>query len=354
MSISSKISVASVLLAVLLCGILSVRALAAAAEMAALADKSLLLDGQLVSGRVVVVGERGHILVSDDAGVSWRQRPVPTRATLTSVFFVDERLGWAAGHAAVIVRTTDGGRSWTKLHEEAEGERPILDLWFKDAQTGYAVGAYGLFLVTTDGGETWQERPFSAEPAETAEVDEDGGDDEWFENTVEMGGDVHLNQLRESSTGRLFLAAEAGNIYRSDDGSESWLSLEPPYEGSFFGLLPLDGEALLVYGLRGNLLFSPDAGRSWSFAETGTSASLNDAIRLADGRIVVAGLAGTLLISSDQGRSFSPLPQPDRAGLVRILEVRDGQLLLLGSHGVRRLTLPRPAPLPQVHREGQS
>ena len=62
-----------------------------------LAEKSLLLDGQVIDDRIIVVGERGHILTSEDHGVSWQQQQVPTRATLTSVFFVDSRNGWAAG-----------------------------------------------------------------------------------------------------------------------------------------------------------------------------------------------------------------------------------------------------------------
>src|SRR5688572_16714729 len=48
--------------------------------------------------RLVAVGERGTVLLSDDAGASWRQARVPVQVTLTAVRFVDERTGWAAGH----------------------------------------------------------------------------------------------------------------------------------------------------------------------------------------------------------------------------------------------------------------
>ncbi len=341
-----------VLCIALLCSGVAGAALAAPAELVPLADRSLLLDGQAIGGRLVVVGERGHILVSDDAGQNWQQRPVPTRATLTSVFFIDERSGWAAGHDAVILRTTDGGANWRQVYADVEGERPILDLWFRDANSGFAVGAYGLFLVTVDGGDTWQEQPFALQQGAGFEPDEGSADTSWFEAEMELEEDVHFNQLRESAAGRLYIAAEAGHVYRSDDGGGSWLATVPPYEGSFFGVLPLAGEALLAYGLRGNLLFSPDAGGHWSFEDTGTSATLNDAIRLRDGRLVVAGMAGTLLVSQDQGRTFSAHLQPDRPDLVRVLEVRDGLLVLIGTHGVRRLQLPPPTALPRVHREG--
>lgn len=340
------------LLLVVLTGIcLPVMSMATEAEIASLAVHSLLLDGQVAGERIVVVGERGHLLVSDDAGRSWVQRLVPTRATLTSVFFINERLGWAAGHDAVVLRTTDGGESWQQVYEDQAGERPILDIWFRDERFGCAVGAYGLFLVTTDGGTTWQDRFFEAEDLIPV-APGDAGNDDWYEGEEDWGEDVHLNQIRQAATGRLYIAGEAGNVYRSDDNGKSWLALAPPYEGSLFGSLPLPGEELLVYGLRGNLLFSPDAGMRWALETSGVVATLNDAIRLQDGRIVLVGLAGSLLISRDNGRTFTVYPQADRAGLSRVLEIGDGSLLLIGTHGVRRFPLPALQDLPPVQNGG--
>ena len=47
---------------------------------APLADRSLLLDVTAVDGRLVAVGSRGHILVSDDLGQTWAQPEDPTRS----------------------------------------------------------------------------------------------------------------------------------------------------------------------------------------------------------------------------------------------------------------------------------
>ena len=129
-------------------------ALAANSQILPLAEKSLLLDGQVIGDRIIVVGERGHILLSEDHGVSWQQQETPTRANLTSVFFIDPANGWAAGHDSVILQTNDSGRHWQQVYADPEDERPILDLWFRDMNHGYAVGAYGLFLTTEDGGKS--------------------------------------------------------------------------------------------------------------------------------------------------------------------------------------------------------
>lgn len=305
-----------------------------------LAEKSLLLDGQLIGNRIIVVGERGHILISEDNGSSWQQQPVSTRVTLTSVFFIDPANGWAAGHDSLILRTSDGGRHWKEVYSDPEDERPILDLWFKDAIHGYAVGAYGLFLATHDGGENWS--PVNFNPA-TLILDNVNGDDLWTEDEeTEAWVDFHLNQITATENGRVLIAAEAGNIYRSDDGCRSWISLPSPYQGSFYGSLPLGEGKVLLFGLRGHLFFSKNTGTSWTPVVSNTQATLNDGIRLRDGRIVLAGLAGTLLISEDQGRNFQLHAQADRAGIARVLEAKDGTLVLIGEMGVKRLELPEP------------
>ncbi len=313
--------------------------LAADSQIMPLAEKSLLLDGQVIGDRIIVVGERGHILISEDHGVSWQQQQVPTRATLTSVFFTDSANGWAAGHDSVILQTHDGGRHWQQVYVDLEDERPILDLWFRDLHHGYAVGAYGLFLMTHDGGEMWQ--PVDFKPA-TLTIGKEPERDPWQEDADDeaLGIDFHLNQIAATDRGRVFIAAEAGHLYRSDDGCRSWLSLTSPYEGSFYGTLPLDQANVMAFGLRGHLFRTEDAGSSWIPVNTGVQATLNDGLRLNDGRIVLAGLAGTLLISADNGQSFVLHAQADRSGIAKVLQAGDGALILIGEHGVKRLPLP--------------
>jgi len=292
--------------------------------MAPLAQRSLLLDGAARGDLVVVVGERGHVLVSRDQGRTWDQKQVPTRATLTAVYLHDGDIGWAAGHDAVILRTRDGGETWERVHYAPEEERPLLDLWFRDERHGFAIGAYGFFLATEDGGDTWTPREIGT----TDEVEDDfyGG-----------GFDYHLNHLALSGTGRLFIAAEAGTVYRSDDGGESWVTLPSPYAGSFFGSLTLDDDALLLFGLRGHLYHSGDAGETWIPVETHTTAMITDGILLQDGTVVLSGLSGTQLVSDDGGLNFTLLQQDDRLGISSILQTDDGGLILVGEGGVRRI-----------------
>jgi photosystem II stability/assembly factor-like uncharacterized protein len=312
------LQVGGALLAGIISGLFGASPLLAAAEavIAPLAVTSLLLDGvSLPGGRLIVVGERGHILYSDNRGDTWRQAAVPTRATLTAVFFRDNATGWAVGHDAVILMTRDAGVTWARIYEAPEEEKPLLDGCCLDGEKGVAIGAYGYFLSTGDGGKNWTPRPFSED----------------------LEQDAHLNRIVRAGSGKLYIAAEGGRIFRSDDGADTWQPLPSPYEGSFFGVLPLSGEALLVFGLRGHLFRSEDAGETWQKIETGTTAMLNSGMRLADGRLVIVGLAGTLLVSRDEGLHFTLVQQPDRKGISAVIPAGDKHLVLIGEGGVRKI-----------------
>lgn len=285
------------------------------AAPARLAPRSLLLDAVERGPLWVAVGERGHILVSSDRGATWTQSQVPTRVLLTAVWMHDERLGWAVGHDETILRTRDGGATWQSVYSDADAERPLLDVWFRDAENGFAIGAYGAFLVTGDGGTTWSERPISED-------------------------DFHLNEIAAAGDGTLYIAAEAGHLYRSADRGESWQSLGAPYEGSFFGFLPLSDGALMVFGLRGKLFRSEDSGTTWTAVPSGTEATLMAGLDLGGGRVVVTGLAGALLRSEDGGRSFHLTTLADRKGNVALLGTAE-RLVLFGEGGARPLESPR-------------
>ena len=124
----------------------------AAAQRAAvesrLAATSLLLDGTVAGSRMMVVGQRGHILISDDDGVTWRQAQAPVQVMLTAVRMLDAQTGWSVGHDATILRTRDGGETWQLVHYAPQAQLPLLDVWFRDADNGFAVGAFGAFLAS--------------------------------------------------------------------------------------------------------------------------------------------------------------------------------------------------------------
>lgn len=281
-----------------------------------LAAKALLLDVTRAGERLIAVGDRGHILVSNDEGETWTQGEVPTRAMLTGVSFADEQNGWAVGHDGVIVRTSDGGKTWTRQDKGADLETIFLDVLFLDSRRGFAVGAYGKFLETKDGGSTWDERRIAEE-------------------------DLHFNRISSDNAGALYIAGESGLVLISRDGGVTWTRSPLDYEGSLFGVRPLSGGVLIAYGLRGRIFVSPNNGGRWEERETDARVLLMSCARLRDGVAVLAGQGGNFVISRDSGRTFHHWKPDDFSTSVADLTVlKDGSLLTVGEAGAVRIKIP--------------
>lgn len=145
------------------------------------------------------VTAEGGIYASRDGGASWvperesdgawtlqREGPVKiisdaasgaagiTAENVASVFFLDERTGWAAGDApggpsiadlrGLLLATRDGGATWAELKGPSGEGVPFAlnDVWFLGPKRGWAAGGslenadeIDVLLRTADGGVTW-------------------------------------------------------------------------------------------------------------------------------------------------------------------------------------------------------
>ncbi|MCO8312574.1 WD40/YVTN/BNR-like repeat-containing protein [Pseudomonas mandelii] len=319
------------------------------------AKRAVLLGLARAGERLVAVGERGIVLLSDDSGMTWRQARVPVSVSLTAVQFVDAEQGWAVGHLGVVLHTEDGGETW---HKQLDGERaaalavqfaerdadqpngasnlaqarqmlgdgpdkPFLDLYFSDRLHGYIVGAYNQIYRTDDGGRSW--RP-------------------WMQHVDNPQG-LNLYGIRASGND-LLLVGERGLLLRSTDAGHSFQPLKSPYEGSFFGLLGTRSGALVAYGLRGNAWWSEDRGSSWRRLDTGIESTLATAIELRDGSLLLASQSGEFLFSHDQGRSFDKRQSRSGGTVAAVQQAADGSLARVGLSGVATDQDPRASAKP--------
>lgn len=247
------------------------------AEPASLSAQSLLLDVVNTGKHLIAVGERGHIVASND-GERWAQVAVPARATLTALSFPDSQHGWVVGYDGVILHSRDDGRSWQLQHFQPE-RPPLLDVLFTDQQHGIAIGAFGLMLGTEDGGAHWTEReaPALREPG------------------------LHLNAIVRLNDGQFLIAGESGLLGVSADGL-AWERLPAPYEGSFFGAVAVGEHGALVFGLRGNVYRTENVrDAAWQKIDIGSQQTLFGGTVLADGRAVLVGADGLRLIVDASG-----------------------------------------------------
>lgn len=311
------------------------------ARQAPLASQSLLLDiTKIQQSKLIAVGERGHILLSSN-GVQWQQASVPVQSTLTAVYFIDENNGWAVGHDATILASTDGGLTWQIQQHLPQVEKPLLDVLFTDKNNGVAIGAYGLFYRTIDGGQHWtieyhNEFLFPEDQEYLAELklqDEEAYLDE--QSSILP----HFNRIVDDGR-TLYIVGEIGLIAKSNDFGVTWEKLEEIYTGSFYDIKRTQVGNLLVVGLRGNIFRSLRNGTPWQASDSKVTALLSSIVLSNDDRIFVLGNNGVLLESRDDGVTFIDHLQKDGKALINGVWFND-KIIAVSEVGIKTINVTK-------------
>lgn len=179
-------------------------------------DHALVARADSTTGRVVVTGTDDRLATSFsteiDAGYAHSQ-PL-------GIAFADPEHGWltiadagseqAAGGRGALYATADGGRSFSRLGDDAP-----TPLGFVDDQTGWASGS-GLF-VTRDAGSTWTQ---SFPP-------------NWDADGPAIGGPWYTLVVADADYAVVRQQAPTGNqaqlrFYATEDLGRTWRDITPP------------------------------------------------------------------------------------------------------------------------------
>lgn len=339
-------------LAACLAASLSLGAIAEEAFIAPLVEQSVLLD-IAATDYVVIVGERGHLLLSED-GEAFRQLPVPTQSTLTATTIQGDNI-WAVGHDAVILHSADKGSTWEVQNFEPELQRPFLDVLFFNAEEGIAVGAYGLFYRTTDGGKSWHSERHASllDPLDREYLEDIREEDPDFYQQELNSILPHINRVTLDD-GIIYLAGEAGLLARSNNRGREWERYAVDYTGSFFDIRPLDASAVLAVGLRGNMFVMRDE-NTWQYVNTCSTSTLNSIFVASENRVVALGNNGMLIsaerplpVSENDPYATSTKCEPaagistrqveDKAALLNAVQF-NGVTLAVSANGIKKMYL---------------
>ncbi len=293
-----------------------------------LADQSLLSDITQVNGRLIAVGERGHILTSDD-GSQWQQSEAPVSVLLTAVTAVGDSV-CDVGHDATIIHSVDGGRNWVIQYSDFSVDKPLLDIVFFDQQHGVAIGAYGMYLRTRDGGKSWvseihTELLFEEDREYLEELKEESIEDYELELESIL---PHFNQIAVSDN-TLIMVGEMGLVAQSTDFGVTWNKLEVDYEGSFFTVNVFDNQTILG-GLRGTVFERKRVGAEFERVRTKAKASFNGVFS-ANGVTYIVGNNGHVVSLS--GGQVSEHQIPEEKAILNGVHF-NGQFVLATDIGV--------------------
>lgn len=318
---------------------------------------------------------------------SWQVVATPTAtARLRGLSAVSRQVAWASGSEGTVLRTIDGGRSWTSVGPVDTGGLQFRDIEAFDARRAVILsigeGEDSRVYTTGDGGATWTETFRNTEPAAFYDCmafasprvgyavsdpvngrfrvikTTDGGrswavlDPSGMPEALpgEFAFAASGTCLTTDVRGRIFLGSggvDPGRVFVSSDGGSTWdvqvspvaggdaggifsLSLRGPRDGVLVG-----GDFLNPTGSTGVAAWTSDGGLTWN-APVGVgpggyrsgSAWLNRGW-YGQGWVVAVGPTGSDL-SRDGGRSWSGF---DTGSFDSVACTRDGACWASGEQG---------------------
>jgi photosystem II stability/assembly factor-like uncharacterized protein len=287
------------------------------------------LDFAIVDENSMCMAAGACILRSGDGGRSWSVRSIQgTVNASTSIYAVDfpsPQIGWAVGTYGFIVKSLDGGYSWTT--QVAAASYQFYDVKFIDQNRGLIVGANGTILRTSDGGVTWapvnsgtQNSLWQIKVLDSMNVWTVGSYGTILHSSD--GGQTWATQLSGTSSGLMaveFINARHGwavgsgsQILRTSNGGATWVLVKPKlerkdYSTSYFGVCFADSSHGWITDYTGGVLRTTDGGEHWQRTNPLNRygwCPLRRITLLPNNYLVSCG-SGKIVLSSDGGATWT-------------------------------------------------
>lgn len=238
----------------------------------------------LDANTVIVVGDNGAAVRSNNAGLSWINIDTATGHYLHDVSFADPLKGWIGSQQGLVFTTSDGGITWSPMTGPSTVD--LADVSMLNAHSTVITSADQIFL-TGDGGTTWQAHSYP----QNMYV----GDHWAFDlDRIVVVGAISINASYPTA-----------QIYLTTDGGMTWTS---QFAGSFQTDLrsisfsdDMNGTAV---GWPGNVVHTIDGGMTWSIQTVPTQQSLNSVVQLDPMRAIAVGEGGRVIHTSDGGNTW--------------------------------------------------
>ncbi len=216
---------------------------------------------------IIVVGNQGLILTSNDEGQSWSRNKLPDWPALIDVAACPNGLFAALAVEGQVWTSADKGGDWfphpfkTEEAPQAITCDPQNRLW--------VVGSFSSILSSSDSGETWA----------LNSLDED----------------IILTNIQFLDMQNAVISGEFGTVLKSNDGGVSWERM-PDIKEEFYphAMYFNDPNSGWLVSLNGQILYTTDGAESWVFQESQTFVPLYG-IEKAGNDIYIVGGEGIVL-----------------------------------------------------------
>ncbi len=254
----------------------------------------IYLHMQVLNDRDIILANMTHYAVTSDGGQNWdvRERPVVqgVNFAIRGIYFQNANTGWLLGSPGVLLKTTDGGETWS--HQQIENVNWINYLIMDDQGNGWFMSTNGLIFKTGNGGEDWEQAPASKDAFYVSVHSMDVSTSWLLMQTVidqqlrylvhktndawQTGSDVMLpagitpQTIFFTDAERGWITGEHGLLLTTTDGGNTWTPDEQPFTSSNLSAIYFENDQDGWIGGRSHELFSTeDSGMTWALDYTG-------------------------------------------------------------------------------------
>jgi photosystem II stability/assembly factor-like uncharacterized protein len=274
-------------------------------------------------GTGYAAGDFGTLLKTVDGGGTWTGLPTGTFENLSFVQAIDANTIFAGG-GCVARRSLDGGATFTRIAfspVESTCPQPLAGLSFVDKNTGWLMLADGSVTKTTDGGLTFS--PQNPVPGTKAAT---GGT-----------GSPTAIQFLDATTG--FAANTLGQIFKTTDGGATWTKVSETDRG-IAGLTFASPTIAYAVGKAGLFLKSADGGATWLPIDIGAGNEDLTSVRCSSPLLCIITTAkGDKLIRTGDGGATSSQVTPPGGAIYAAGFASDTQAAALGLSGATAISV---------------
>lgn len=214
-----------------------------------------------------IAGNGGKFYGTRD-GINWYSATISGEPTLNAVEFPSIPVGYVAGNAGALYRSSDSGYTWNKV--TIPGTANFYGMYWYDESTGWVLGASGAAYYTEDAGGHWYKQELNT----TAD-------------------------LRAMSYGDDLTAWIVGNkvIIKTTDDAANFVTQVSPYD--LRDVEALSGTTAFAVGAGGHIIGTTD-GSNWLLGPSITTNDLTGIVSPESDDIFIVGDAGTIVSSIEQ------------------------------------------------------
>ena len=224
-------------------------------------------------------------IVENNFNEIWELKNSNSLYSLTDIYFIDDKIGFAVGSVGVILKTTDGGERWDIIDSVDTPSPTLRKINFFNKSIGLIVGNNGIIKRTTDGGNSWITTELQPQNSinDICIINEQVGfiimgnliykttnsGIEWKEiysypDPYKTFSDIHFSSVNvgyglvKQAPLRFF-----GAVIKTTNSGDSWIELDTTFSNPLYSCYFINDDIGFITDLEGRCFKTLNGGESW-------------------------------------------------------------------------------------------